>query len=488
MRYKKLLFVIIIVIGVMFSLMLATSYAWYSFSTGATTFDTVTSNRDVNISFIKGDFINDTIAVPISSADIDNYSDKYQFIVRAKNNHEDNEILLNVSLTDIIIDELLKISDFKVELYYQGNMVSVVTGEQLASSNNKEKLLKTVKIDNDIDNNFEVRVYILDNGKDQSSLMNLNFSAKIKTEVMSRLKINDKVNDYSDADIQISSITIDGKKSKTIPIDGYYSMTSSCLKGSTLSWDGYNKIITYEKGSRIGDSCSLIFSSVTSNRLLNTVEPGSYVKYKGNNGCLGKSCDGQNANYVSDDDMGYCGSDNQGFTSNGWRVAYIKDGSAYLVSAGSPECVCTNSNGTSGTSCENFETIVNESRHVDNLNKISLKYCNSIYAYNHVCNNGSSWNINENDFKNITGDSIDVAVSKTSGFYDSYSLINNNGLYWFSFYRSSLSGAFFWNSNRRIVDYNTSENLYGVRPIIKLRSSVIVVKGSGTYHDPYVIK
>ena len=164
MRYKKLLFVIIIVIGVMFSLMLATSYAWYSFSTGATTFDTVTSNRDVNISFIKGDFINDTIAVPISSADIDNYSDKYQFIVRAKNNHEDNEILLNVSLTDIIIDELLKISDFKVELYYQGNMVSVVTGEQLASSNNKEKLLKTVKIDNDIDNNFEVRVYILFNG------------------------------------------------------------------------------------------------------------------------------------------------------------------------------------------------------------------------------------------------------------------------------------------------------------------------------------
>ena len=117
-----------------------------------------------------------------------------------------------------------------------------------------------------------------------------------------------------------------------------------------------------------------------------------------------------------------------------------------------------------------------------------MKYCNSIYAYNHVCNNGSSWNINENDFKNITGDSIDVAVSKTNGFYDSYSLINNNGLYWFSFYHSSLSGAFFWNSNRRIVDYNTSENLYGVRPIIKLRSSVIVVKGSGTYNDPYVIK
>ncbi len=77
----------------------------------------------------------------------------------------------------------------------------------------------------------------------------------------------------------------------------------------------------------------------SSKTLLAKAEPGSYVKYVGSNGCTGKACEGQNANYVDDTDMGYCNSSSNKYKVNSWRVGYVKDGSAYLVSAGAPECV-----------------------------------------------------------------------------------------------------------------------------------------------------
>ena len=571
MKYKKLLFVIIIIIGVMFSLMLATSYAWYSFSAGSTTFNAVTSDKDVDVRFIKGEYINNTLAVPISNNEIDQYSDKHQFIVRTKNNKENNQILLKISLVDIDIDTNLRDKSLYVELYYQGEKVSTVTGDQLSISGAKTKLLKTVELEDDVDNNFEVRVYLLDSG-DQSKLMGLHLSAKIQTEVVSRLKTN--ISDYSDADIRISSITIDGASSDSLPVDGYYTMSSTCSKGSTLSWNKYSKTITYSKGSKVGDSCSLVFTKDTSTKLLNTVSVGSYVKYMGNNGCDGNHCAGDNANYVSDDDMGYCGNFSSGFIVNGWRVAYIKDNRAYLISAGAPECVATYvenvSNSTSNRSLSsnyyygsgyhfdqntgqysltgvtsstlswssNYSSIIENTpytckstsstgtcatmykvtayysstqgkvitynnydevgvvNHIAHLNKAALKYCNTNYAYNGVCDVTSSWSINDSDYQMITTNiGTKKTLSNCSSTYGSKAcgfnndLIDNGGYYWFATPTSSSSTyAFVWYPSYRGVVSSSSDNTSGVRPVLRLRSSVSVMSGSGTYKDPYVIQ
>ena len=572
MKYKKLLFVIIIIIGVMFSLMLATSYAWYSFSAGSTTFNAVTSDKDVDVRFIKGEYINNTLAVPISNNEIDQYSDKHQFIVSTKNNKENNQILLKISLVDIEIYTNLRDKSLYVELYYQGEKVSTVTGDQLSISGAKTKLLKTVELEDDVDNNFEVRVYLLDSG-DQSKLMGLHLSAKIQTEVVSRLKTN--ISDYSDADIRISSITIDGASSDSLPVDGYYTMSSTCSKGSTLSWNKYSKTITYSKGSKVGDSCSLVFTKDTSTKLLNTVSVGSYVKYMGNNGCDGNHCVGDNANYVSDDDMGYCSDNSSGFIVNGWRVAYIKDNSAYLVSAGAPECVATYveniSASTSNQSLSsnyyygsgyvfdevkgkyrltgvtsstlswssNYNSIIENTpytckstsstgtcsimykvtayssstqgkvitynnsydgagvvNHIAHLNKAALKYCNTNYAYNGVCDVTSSWSINDSDYQIITtnmgtkktlSNCSDVYGSRACGFNND--LIDNGGFYWFATpYSASSMYAFYWIPDDRRVSSNDSRYTGGVRPVLRLRSSVSVMSGSGTYKDPYVIQ
>ncbi len=572
MKYKKLLFVMIIVIISGFSLMLATSYAWYSFINGSTTFDAVTSDKDVDVRFIKGEYINNTVAVPIASADVDRYSDKHQFVVRVRNNKESNQILLKISLIDIAMSEALRNTNFVVDLYHQGSKVATVNGSSLAISGATTKLLHTVTLDSTVDNNFEVRVYLLDNGSDQSTLMNKSFSAKIQTEVVSRLKT--KISDYSDADIQISSIKIDGKSSTTLPTSGYYTMSSSCTKGSSLSWDGVSKTITYAKGSKVNDSCSLTFTSATSSKLLNTVSVGSYVKYIGTNGCDGKHCEGENANYFSDNDMGYCDSSDYKFYVNGWRVAYVKDSSVYLVSAGAPECVRTYvENFSSSTSNQNlsasyyygsgytfnettgkyrltgvtsstlawssnYNSIIANTpytckstfstgtcnimykvtsyssstqgvtipyynydgagvpNHIAHLNQVALKYCNPNYAYNGVCDGTSSWNINNNDYQIIT---TNIGTKKTlSNCYTNYSnkgcgynndLIDNGGYYWFATpYSASSVYAFIWSPNSRCVYDLGSSSARGVRPVLRLRSSVSVMSGSGTYKDPYVIQ
>ena len=90
------------------------------------------------------------------------------------------------------------------------------------------------------------------------------------------------------------------------------------------------------------------------------------------------------------------------------------------------------------------------------------------------------------DFKVITGDTLSTAYGKSN--YDSYSTINNGGYYWFATpYSSSSADAFFWNSGSRRVRNYSSDIAIGLRPVLRLQSSVVVTGGTGTYQDPYII-
>ncbi|MDY4996652.1 MAG: hypothetical protein SO108_02975 [Bacilli bacterium] len=221
--------------------------------------------------------------------------------------------------------------------------------------------------------------------------------------------------------------------------------------------------------------------------LLSDMVAGSYVKYTGNNGCLGDACKGQNANYSSNTNMGYCSDANYKYNANGWRIAYIKEGTVYLISAGSPECMCTASNGTAGKSCGNSETTAGIPKHLENLNAKALTYCNSTYAYGRKCDSNSAWNMGDADFKAITGDTLETAYAQSNNYYDNYSLINNGGWYWFATsYNSSIS-VFDWYPDLRKVSYDTSQYANGLRPVLRLASSVLITGGSGTYKDPYTI-
>ncbi len=219
-------------------------------------------------------------------------------------------------------------------------------------------------------------------------------------------------------------------------------------------------------------------STITSLKL-SEVEPGSYVAYTGNNGCSGEACKGVTVS--------------SGSTYNGWRVAYTKNDNAYLVSAGVPERMCTNSDGTSSNgSCSGWESTEGIPRHLSNLDNTALRYCNPTYAYGGVCNSSSAWAMDANDFQNITGKPLNSSscyysrLDRSCGYEND--LIDNGDYYWFATLDSASANAFYWSrANQAVISNYSSEQLYGVRPVLRLSSNVLVVGGTGTYEDPYQI-
>ena len=273
-------------------------------------------------------------------------------------------------------------------------------------------------------------------------------------------------------------VSIDGNDSKNLPISGnYYLVSYKCGSDNTsVDWDNRNYKLSISNGNKDGGvACSLKFESKP---LLSTLKVGSYVKYNGNNGCSDKTCNGNNANYVNDNDMGYCGSSDNRYIANGWRIGYVSDDSAYLISAGAVECVVKNA------------SISNAILYTNDLNVRSLKYCNSKYVYKGKCVSSSVWAISDDDYQNISGGKISNCLNNKSNMSCGYNndLIDNGGYYWInSVYENGSNSIFDWNAKDRALGSASYNNSYGLRPVIRMDTSVYVTSGNGTYNDPYII-
>ena len=305
----------------------------------------------------------------------------------------------------------------------------------------------------------------------------------------------EKLLEYSNMKL---AITVDGNTSDSLPSANYFLVNYSCNNSDTkLIWDRSNgSINTLVNG--LTDTCDLEFKSVP--KLNELVSIGDYISYTGNNGCSGTSCQGHNANQDSDTTnytYGYCYDSDLKYYTYGWRVAYIKDNSVYIVSAGSPECVTSTADDSTTT--------------IESLKTASLKYCNSDYLQGGVCDDTTAHPLRGGDFYNITkglfGDSgarglytypdssYDSGVSTSSNVcYDKYSikecgynnnLIDNGGYYWFGSAFSS-SNTLYWDPGRNLSS-NSASSAYGLRPVLKLDSTITVTGGSGTMEDLYTI-
>ena len=280
---------------------------------------------------------------------------------------------------------------------------------------------------------------------------------------------------------------------------GLYDLSSySCKNSSSVTYNPYTKMLSYSKL----DDCDLEFTTKSSPLLKDIVNIGDYIEYTGNNGCSGTSCQGHNANQDSDTTnytYGYCDESEYKYYTYGWRVAYIKDNSVYIVAAGSPECVKSTASDSTTT--------------IESLKTASLKYCNSSYLQGGTCDDTTAHPLRGGDFYNITkglfGDSgarglytytdnsYDSGVSITSSNICYYKesikecgynndLIDNGGFYWFgSAYSSSYTLN--WSPYYRYVYNDSYSNAYGVRPVLKLDSTIKATGGSGTMNKPYTI-
>ncbi len=204
---------------------------------------------------------------------------------------------------------------------------------------------------------------------------------------------------------------------------------------------------------------------------LSNVKVGSYVSF---DKCTIDNCKGDNANYKNDDDMGYCYNVGSKYKTNGYRVAYIKEGIVYLISAGSIECY-------------NNTSVTDTNKLIDDLNKIALKYCDDKYIYNGKCNSNNIWSFNENDFKNITN--LEISTCSDSNNIEcghGNDLINNGGYYWI-ISNDNLKQNY-WNPlNTSIASTTRLNEGYGIRVVMKLKEGLYVDSGSGTYTNPFII-
>lgn len=283
-------------------------------------------------------------------------------------------------------------------------------------------------------------------------------------------------------------ISIDGVSSRFLPNSSsgkkYHLTSYSCANPNTkLKWDKQNYKLTIDnEGGAAGADCSIVFESKV---LLINVEKGSYVDYTGNNGCPSAQCDGTNPN-ATEEHHGYCSNNpNLKFLTAGWQIAYVEDESAFIISGGSPECMCTNSSGTaSNSSCSAPETTSNLPSHTSHLNAKALTYCSTEYAYNKKCDPTTAWNMNSTDFQKITNTALTncqgVGNLKSCGFGNT--LIENGGEYWINYNHTTQAKSNFSGTN---ITSNTTNYVLGIRPVIKLDPRLYVVNGSGTYNDPY---
>ena len=306
--------------------------------------------------------------------------------------------------------------------------------------------------------------------------------------IFSGSRMSSRVVDYNGDKLLVS---VDGEEVKTIPTSSdYYLSSYSCKsKNTVIEWDKDKHQLYVSNGGKSGGvSCYLEFSSTPK---LSDMKVGSYVKYVGNNGCSGNTCSGVNVNYVDDSNHGYCNNVDSKFYGSGFRIAYSMGGSAYLVSAGSPECICTNGSGFRSSSCDSSISVDGLSNHFSNLDAVALKYCNSNYVYNGVCDVNSVRNINSEDFALMLGKRKDLGScfgmqDKKCG-YDN-DLIDVGSDYWYAVSSVGFTDLiFYWSSSDRIIKKSNSGYSYGVRPIIRLDSNVLVVGGDGSRENPYEI-
>ena len=133
----------------------------------------------LDIAYVDGETINATGALPLNENEIDEFSSKTKFTVKNTGNIP---VYLEVSLTDITIDDDLKVNDFKYALYKESEQIATGTFENCGT-----ELVLGENILQFVDDNvveYTIALWIQDNGGDQNSMLNSNFSAKIQVEAI----------------------------------------------------------------------------------------------------------------------------------------------------------------------------------------------------------------------------------------------------------------------------------------------------------------
>ena len=181
LEFKKITIVLGITIAICIGILFGSSYAWYAYKNAETSIEGSTINESPTIIFSQNEYLYFKNIVPILDEDRYNYASKNSFSITVGDNLKDYDVGIEISLKDIIMSNELKISNYKYELLENG--ISISNGDFSNIGTNSELILMpmTGKIISIYPTtyNYELYIWLSDNGTNQNNLMNKSFRAKI---------------------------------------------------------------------------------------------------------------------------------------------------------------------------------------------------------------------------------------------------------------------------------------------------------------------
>lgn len=171
----------IYIVGILILLLIGLSFGYYSFRVkGTPTGITLTAGK-LRIHFVSSNYINTTTAAPILAEDVITQSEVNYFSIQ---NNTNSYVYATIILEDIVIADELKSSSFKYRLYSctDANDTSCTTSLAYGDFVNCPTT-KTINTYNIIDANstkyFAFRIWLEDDGSDQTSMMGKTMTSKI---------------------------------------------------------------------------------------------------------------------------------------------------------------------------------------------------------------------------------------------------------------------------------------------------------------------
>ncbi len=150
------------------------------------------TTANINVIYVGDSNITKDLFLPITASETSTKAAIANFTVKgAESNPTDKDIIYDITLTNIDITDGLLDENFKFELYKNNTKISEgnFSNLQVEKKDNEYTYYQRAILNENVMNlprynetadSFQIRIYILDNGKDQSKLMGQSFKANVE--------------------------------------------------------------------------------------------------------------------------------------------------------------------------------------------------------------------------------------------------------------------------------------------------------------------
>lgn len=181
MEFKKMIVLLSVTVSIMFGVLLGISYGWYAYKNAESFISGNTISEVPSVVFAQTEYIKSSQIMPIYDSDRYKYANKNSFTVTLGEYLEDYQVGLEIVLSEIKIDDSLKINNYKYELLENKEVIS--SGNFSDIGNISYIKLKDMTVMNPSSYPYtyvyELYIWLSEDGSNQNNLMNKSFYAKI---------------------------------------------------------------------------------------------------------------------------------------------------------------------------------------------------------------------------------------------------------------------------------------------------------------------